>query len=83
MERVTHISGPRKIYSIFLNVSLIPEEVKTEAYLNYKKMYDITLPITWRLIPVRCEERAEIVGKEEVLQEDEVKVGTEHPVGYL
>jgi hypothetical protein len=43
----------------------------------------ITLPITWGLIPVRCEERAETAGREEVLQEDEVKVGIEHPVGYL
>jgi hypothetical protein len=33
--------------------------------------------------PVRCEERAETVGKEEVLLEDEVRVGTENPVGYL
>ena len=36
-----------------------------------------------KLIPVRCEERAETVGKEEVLPEDEVRVGTENPAGYL
>jgi hypothetical protein len=64
------------MYLLFL------KKVKTEATLNYMKMY-ITLLIIWRLIPVRCEERAETVGREEVLQEDEVKVGIEHPVGYL
>jgi hypothetical protein len=36
-----------------------------------------------RFTPVRCEERAETAGKEGVLQEDEVKAGTEPPVGYL
>lgn len=30
-----------------------------------------------------CEERAETVGKEEVLQVDGVKAGTEPPVDYL
>lgn len=52
-----HISGPKKIYSVFINVSLIPEQVKTEAYLNYKNMYDITLPITWEAHT--CEMRGE------------------------
>jgi hypothetical protein len=32
---------------------------------------------------VRCEERAETVGKEEVLLEDEVRAVIETPAGYL
>jgi hypothetical protein len=34
-------------------------------------------------IPVICKKRAVTVGKEEVLQEDEVKAGTAPPVDYL
>jgi hypothetical protein len=66
----------------FSLVYLILEQVETETTLHYTKMY-ITLLITWRFIPVRCEERAETVGREEVLREGEVKGGIEHPVGYL